>query len=89
MGACPWKYALGKPGEGVPVVGGSAHKHLGTLGLGVVLALIRHRVAFRVAIVPCIFCLLLGVLLHWGFRSRPLWRLVWACCCGRWDLRSR
>jgi uncharacterized membrane protein (Fun14 family) len=53
---------------------GSYQTILGTLGLGVVLALvIRHRVAFRVTIVPCILTVfLLGVLLHWWFMSRPL-----------------
>jgi hypothetical protein len=47
---------------------------LGTLGLGVVLALaIRHRVAFRVTIVPCILTVfLLGVLLHWWFIPTAL-----------------
>jgi hypothetical protein len=57
---------------------------LGTLGLGVVLALvIRHRVAFRVAIVPCILTVfLLGVLLHSGSCPDRSERLVWACCCG-------
>jgi hypothetical protein len=50
MGACPWKYALGKPGEGAcQSYVGSCHKYAWYTGLGVVLALaIRHRVAFRV-----------------------------------------
>jgi hypothetical protein len=50
MGACPWKYALGKPGEGVHASrmwGLATNDVLGTLAGVIVLALvIRHRVAF-------------------------------------------
>lgn len=69
---CPWKYALGKPCEGVHakrICGLAAFDVLGTVGLGVGAAfMIRHRITFLVAIVPCIItAFLMGVILHWWF----------------------
>ena len=72
MGACQWRYALGKPYEGVHasrMCGLATVDVLGTLGLGVAAALaLRSRVSFRVSILPCILGIfLLGIFLHWWF----------------------
>jgi hypothetical protein len=75
MGACPWKYAGKAWRRCMPVVCGVLPQTMSLVHWGWVSywLVIRHRVAFRVAIVPCILTVfLLGVLLHSGSVSRPL-----------------
>lgn len=68
---CPWKYALGRPGEGfhaARLFGFAANDVYGTIAIGVVTAYFFDRGAFpRRAYLWVLGAFAAGILCHWAF----------------------